>query len=82
MKKALLATYNKYNNMAVHFQDKKMYIAINTKESAFDWRWTRGFSFKKEVAATRDQIYVIKDIVDALTSDDVSDNNSDDKIMM
>lgn len=82
MKKILLAAYNKYNKIAVHFQDKKMYIAINTKESAFDWRWTRGFSFKKEVEAARDQIYVIKDIVDALTSEDVSDNNSDDKIKM
>ncbi len=70
MKKALLATYNKYNNMAVHFEDKKMYIAINTKESTFDWRWTRGFSFRKEVEATRDQIYVIKDIVDMLTASD------------
>ena len=82
MKKILLAAYNKYNKIAVHFQDKKMYIAINTKESTFDWRLTRGFSFKKEVEATRDQIYVIKDIVDALTSEDASDNNSDDRIMM
>lgn len=70
MKKALLATYNKYNNMAVHFEDKNMYIAINTKESTFDWRWTRGLSFRKEVEATRNQIYVIKDIVDMITSGD------------
>jgi len=72
MKKAMLALYNKYNKMAVHFQDKKMYIAINTKESTFDWRWTRGLSFKKEVEATRNQIYVIKDIVDMLTLDEVT----------
>lgn len=72
MRKALLTTYNKYNNMAVHFEEKKMYIAINTKENAFDWRWTRGLSFRKEIEANRNQIYVIKDIIDIL-------NESNDK---
>ncbi len=80
MKKVLLATYNKYNNMAVHFEDKKMYIAINTKESTFDWRWTRGFSFRKEVDAVRNQIYVIKDIVDTLTSEGESVASTDNNI--
>ncbi|MBE5953988.1 MAG: DUF3137 domain-containing protein [Lachnospiraceae bacterium] len=70
MKKALLTTYNKFNNMAVRFEEKKMYIAINTKESTFDWRWTRGFSFRKEVEANRKQMDVIKDIIDIISARD------------
>lgn len=80
MKKALLTTYNKFDNMAVHFEEKKMYIAINTKESTFDWRWTRGFSFRKEVEAVRNQIYVIKDIVDIITSEDSDMEKSSNNI--
>jgi len=85
MKKALLTTYKKFNNMAVHFEEKKMYIAINTKESTFDWRWTRGFSYRKEIEANRNQIGVIKDIVDILTSDEnlqeISGNNANNEEM-
>lgn len=66
MKKALLTTYNKYNDMAVHFEESRMYIAINTKEDVFDWRWIRGLSFRKEIEANRNQIRVIKDIIDIL----------------
>lgn len=71
MKKALLTTYNKFYNMAVRFEDKKMYIAINTKEDSFDWKITRGFSFRKEVEANRNQIYVIKDIIDILMCEEI-----------
>lgn len=70
MKKALITTYNKFYNMAVRFEDKKMYIAINTKEDTFDWKVNRGMNFRKEVEANRNQIYVIKDIIDILKGKD------------
>lgn len=70
MKRALLTTYNKFYNMAVRFEDKKMYIAINTKEDSFDWKVSRGMNFRKEVEANRNQIYVIKDIIDILKGKD------------
>lgn len=70
MKNALLTTYNKFYNMAVRFEDKKMYIAINTKEDCFDWKITRGLNYRKEIETNRNQIYVIKDIIDILKGEE------------
>ncbi len=73
IKKALMVTYKKYPNMAAKFSGDKICIAINTKESTFDWSASRGFIYRKEIEANRNQAQVIKDIIDIIKSEEKND---------